>query len=108
MKYHQLFACHFLYIEVFKYKEKILKASKIPEPEFLELLHGLLNKITFISEIHIDKNIWEEASNLCSEIDEKDTSHIALSLYLKAKIWTGDTKLTKKLIQKSFNSFFDY
>ena len=106
-KLHQIFACHFLYIEVFHHKEKILKASKLPEPDLLELMLGLLNRIDFVSEIHIAADIWQKAEQLCKAIDPNDTPHIALALHLNLPLWTGDEKLKTHLRNQGFDLIFE-
>lgn len=104
----RLNACHFLYVEIFAHKNKILKASKLTEPELLELMLGVFNKITFVSEIHITKEDWQMATLLCEEKDPKDIPHIALSLFLKCELWTGDEKLKKHLISKGFADVYEF
>jgi predicted nucleic acid-binding protein len=106
-KKQQIFACHFLYIEIFHHKEKILKASKLSEAELLELMLGLLNRIDFVSEIHISNEIWKAAELFCIEKDPDDTPHVALSLHLNLPLWSGDEKLKNHLKQKGFDLIFE-
>jgi predicted nucleic acid-binding protein len=40
-------------------------------------------------------------------VDEKDTPFVALTLELKAELWTKDDTLKRGLIKKGFNSFFE-
>ncbi len=105
-KEFQLCCCHFLYVEIFSHKEKILKASKLEEPELLEMMIGLFNKITFISEIHIEDVNWQSAHDFCYEKDPKDIPLIALALHLDCPVWSGDEKLKKHLISKGFDKIF--
>lgn len=107
-KEFQLCCCHFLYVEIFSHKEKILKASKLEEAEFLELMLGLLNKLRFISGMHIEESNWKLASDFCIEKDPKDIPHIALALHLDCPIWSGDEKLKKHLQFKGFKKIFDF
>jgi predicted nucleic acid-binding protein len=104
---YQLFACHYLYIEIFHHKEKILKLSKLPEPELLELLLGILNRIDFVSEIHIAPSIWLKAESLTSGKDLDDTAHVALAIHLNLPLWSGDEKLKKHLISQNFDLIFE-
>ena len=103
-----LSACHFLYIEIFSHKDKILKASMLKEAELLELMIGVFNKITFISEIHIEKKNWDKAKELCEEKDIKDIPHVALSLQLGCDLWSGDEKLKRHLEKKGFDKIFEF
>jgi len=44
---------------------------------------------------------------LCKDIDESDTPFVALTIELKALLWTGDKKLKEGLKKKGFISFFE-
>lgn len=103
----RLVACHYLYVEIFHHKEKILKANKMPENDFLELLLYVLNQIEFYNEQRISPENWQKATDLVHDIDPKDIAHIALTIHHDALIWTGDQPLKKGLIAKGFNNFFD-
>ena len=102
-EYHFV-SCQFLYIELFKHKAKILKASKLPENDFLDYLLSILNKIEFISEILIPEVTMKEAREIVAGIDERDANYVALSMHLNAKIWTGDRKLSAGIIPKGFTN----
>ena len=58
----------------------------------------MFSKIQFINESLIPEKIWLQAEKLTKDIDEDDIDFIALSLFLKAKLWTGD-----KVLQKGLN-----
>lgn len=105
---YSIFACHYLYIEIFNHKNKILKASKLEEAELLELLLGLFNRITFVSEIHILESDWKKAESLCIEIDPKDIPHVALCIHLDCLFWTGDQKMINHLKSKGFDKILEY
>lgn len=106
-KEFELIACHYLYVEIFHHKEKILKANKLPENDFLELLLYVLNQIEFINEQHILPTHWQKAHDLVADIDAKDQPHVALALHSGGLIWTGDQPLKKGLIEKGFTQFFN-
>lgn len=84
------FSCYYLYIEILKHKAKILKATKLTEPEFLEVLYSFLKKIKFYNEIQIPQDLWLEAEKRTDDIDFKDIAYVALALHLDAFVWTGD------------------
>lgn len=50
--------CYFLYIEIFKYKDRILRFSKLEEDHLLEILYRMVKKINFINEDSISDEIW--------------------------------------------------
>ena len=67
----QLTGCYFSYIELFKYKDKLLKASKLAELEFLDVMYQMLKRIHFFNEGMIPKDVIDEAYKLTFDIDEK-------------------------------------
>lgn len=99
--------CYFLYIEIFKYKERILKFSKLEENDLLDVLYRMVRKINFVNEDSISEEIWKEAQQLTNSIDTKDTPFVALALSLDATLWTGDRKLLDGLHAKGFDRVID-
>lgn len=57
---------------------------------------------TLINEEIIPCQIFQKAQSLCSDVDEKDTPFVAMSLFLDAPLITGDKKLIKGLKEKGF------
>ncbi len=100
-RYHFV-SCHFLYVELFKHKAKMLKASRLAETDFLELLLGLLNRIEFVNESLLSADIISRAKQLVQDIDPRDVYYVALSIHHNAPIWTGDQKLLTGLHAKGF------
>ncbi|MBK8328513.1 MAG: DNA-binding protein [Bacteroidetes bacterium] len=99
----QLTGCYFSYIELFKYKEKLIKASKLQELEFLEVMYQMLKRIHFFNEGLIPKHVIELAYNLVHDIDEKDTIFVAMGMHFKQKLWSGDKALVDGLRKKGYN-----
>lgn len=102
-----LYAPNFLIGEIFKHKERILRKSNASEEETYEYLFQVLNKINFINEKNISTRNFILAYHLCKDIDEKDTTFIALSLEMGYEVWTRDQILKNGLRQKGFDNFFD-
>jgi predicted nucleic acid-binding protein len=100
-------APNFTFLEIFKYKEKIIKYSNKTEPEVLRLLNLILLEISFFNENSISKKSIQTAFDLCKDIDPLDTPFVALSIDLDAPLWTGDKKLIKGLKAKGFDNFFE-
>jgi predicted nucleic acid-binding protein len=98
----------FAYIELFKYKEKIAKLSRLSEDELLEVLYRLLKNIDIFDEEMITTNTLREAYELVKDVDEKDMIFTALTIEVDGYLWTADEKLKNGLIRKGFNRFFDY
>ncbi|SFE29441.1 PIN domain-containing protein [Spirosoma endophyticum] len=97
---YRFISCHFLYIELFKHKEKMVKLSRLSEADFLELLLGLLNRIEFLNESLLPASAIEQARQLVYDVDPRDSHYVALALQYKARLWTGDRKLSEGLQAK--------
>lgn len=103
---NEFFACETTLVEIFKHKEKILKFSRISEDDLARFYHALLSRINLHKETLIAPEHRKTAYELCREIDETDTPHVALALELDASLWTGDKRLKEGLAQKGFKNFF--
>lgn len=102
----EFYTCRLLIVEIFKHKEKLIKASKLPEENMLEVLHEILKHIEFYNEHLIGAAHWKEAYELCKDIDLKDIPFIALCLEIDGYFWSGDELLKAHLKTKRFNKFF--
>ncbi len=103
----EFYCPNYLITEIFKHKERLLKASKVGEDEVYELLEKTLQRINFVNEEFISTGNLIYANRLCNDIDEKDTLFVALSLEFNAQFWTKDDVLKNGLRQKGFDNFFD-
>jgi predicted nucleic acid-binding protein len=103
----QLFTPRFLFVELFKHKERLIRASCLPEEDLLAGLHTLLNQLTFVHEADISTEVWIGAFRLCKETDPKDTAYVALTLHLNGLFWTEDNELKTALRARGFNYFFE-
>lgn len=97
----------FLFVELFKHKERLSLVAKLHEDELLEALHTLVSRLEFVSEANIPVGTWMEAHRLCHDVDEKDTPYIALTLHLDGRFWTDDETLKTGLRGKGFTGFFE-
>jgi predicted nucleic acid-binding protein len=103
----QLFTPRFLFVELFKHKERLIKASGLAEADLLAGLHTLLNQLTFVHEADIPIGTWIEAYRLCKGTDENDTPYVALTLHMGGRFWTEDSELKTGLREKGFDRFFE-
>jgi len=87
---HQFYAPNYLFVELFRYKDKIEKVGKLQEDDLLTYLQMMLEKIHFIQINLINDTNRQTAYDLCKDIDIKDTVFVALCLELDAYLWTGD------------------
>ncbi len=102
----KLFTPRFLFVELFKHKERLQRASGWSETDLLAGLHTLLNQLTFVHEDDISVGTWVEAYRLCRGIDANDTPYVALTLHLEGCFWTEDDELKTGLRTRGFDRFF--
>ena len=100
-------APRFLFVELFKHKDRLLRAMGKSEEELLEALHALVASLDFADEAAIPIGTWLEARRLCAPTDPKDTPYIALALHHDAELWSEDAALKTGLIARGFNRFFE-
>jgi len=104
---YRCFICELTVVELFKHKEKIVKASHLPEDEILKYYYNIVKRLNLFKEELIDNVNWKKAYDLCKDIDENDTPIVALTLELGGKLLTGDKKLKEHLKLKGFEMFFE-
>ncbi len=100
---NKIYSPNFVFVEIFKYKEKILKCSRSDEIRIYELLNLILEKIHFVNEEFVSIENRKIAYDLCKDVDEKDTPFIALSIEINGCFWTGDKALKNHLIKNGFD-----
>jgi predicted nucleic acid-binding protein len=93
----------YAYIELFKYKEKIIRLSRHNEEEILEILYKLFKNVNIFDENLLAPNTLKKAYQLVKDVDEKDIIFVALTIELDGLLWTGDKKLIKGLQKKGFD-----
>jgi predicted nucleic acid-binding protein len=103
----QFFSPRFLFVELFKHKERLVRAANLPEAELLEALYTLVSRLEFVNEANIPIGTWVEAYRLCKGIDEKDTPYVALTLHMDGRFWTEDAELKTALRARGFDRFFE-
>ena len=101
------YAPRFLFVELFKHRDRILAASKLTEDHLLEALNELLESLQFIEAASIPVGVWMQARRLCDGVDLKDTPFVAPTLHLDARLWTDDEELKTGLRAKGFDWFFE-
>lgn len=97
----QIYVPDFMFYEIVKYEDRIIKKTKIPD-EFTFFIRELFSEITVIPKFGISKENYEKALSLCEDIDPKDTPYLALSIELDIPLWTNDKKLIKGLLDKGY------
>ncbi len=103
----QFFSPRFLFVELFKHKERLEAAANLSVAELLDALYALVSRLEFVNEANIPVGTWVEAHRLCKGIDAKDTPYVALTLYLDGRFWTEDKELKVALQARGFDRFFE-
>ena len=104
---HRFYLCETVIVELFRHKEKLLRANpRLTPSEFADLYYGILRQVEIYKEVWVPEQHWAEAAELCRGVDADDTPHVAITLALNGVLWTGDEKLKRALAGKGFNRFF--
>lgn len=99
------YSCHYLLAEINRHKPKLLKiARQMTESQLDVAILLVMNQLTFVDEHSIDPVIRERATHLVSDVDPFDVDFVALTIQLKAILWTGDKVLYAGLRQKGYMS----
>lgn len=96
-------SCNFLFIEVFKHKQRIFKNSRASDDEIYDYLEKVLQRIHFFNEELISTESYFAAYYLCKDVDLKDIPFVGLAIELEAPLWTRDTTLKDELRAKGFD-----
>ena len=102
----QFFVPNFVFDEIKNHFDKILFLCPYSKLELIEQIKILKAKIKIIETKTIPKEYIVTATEIVKDIDPKDMFFVALNLYKKHKIWTGDKPLRdgleKKVIEYAF------
>ena len=101
-EHFQFFTCNYLRTEIQRYRNKLLKLTKLTEEQLSELENLLTQHITFIDERLIPQDLLIKTEIQLKAIDPDDTVFVALAKHLKGKLWTGDLQLYNGLKAKRF------
>lgn len=92
----------FAFLELEKYKKRILKKTRLTENQFKEFILGLLKHVTVIPNLLLSESSLTDAYQICREIDEKDTVYVAAAMQLGLTLVTSDKRLYAGLKQHKF------
>lgn len=94
----------YAFTEIEKYKQRILKKTKVKEEQFQTFVLSLLSKVTVIPNLLLSQASLQEAYRLCQEIDEKDTVYVAVALEFGIPLITSDKALHDGLQARQFSN----
>lgn len=93
-----------MYNEINRYRNKLIKSSKLNGEKFNESMFRVMSQIELISEDVINPKNWAKAYELTRNIDEDDTVFVALAIEIDGILWTGDKKLIRGLNKKNWDN----
>ena len=97
----------FMFVEIFKHKERIVSQSQLSEAEVLEMLYRLILSLRFFDETLISTRNFRRAFQLVKDTDLNDLVFLALHFEVGGKLWTSDMKLKNGLRENGFNGFYE-
>lgn len=100
----EFYSVQYMRTEIRKHWDRLSKISKLTDEQLEESYYSILAKISFINEEIIPQKIWEESEKIVSVIDTDDVDFVALTKYLKGKLWTGDKSLQTGLKSRGFKN----
>lgn len=105
-KIFEFYSCSQMRFEISKHREKLKKIAKLSDEELDVSLALVFSRIHFINEELIPDETWLKAEKLVQDVDENDIDFVALTIFLKAKLWTGDKILYNGLKDRNFNKIY--
>jgi predicted nucleic acid-binding protein len=103
----EFYSCSYMRFEIQKHWEKLKKVSKLTDQRLADARFHLFSRLKFINEDLIPGAIWEKALKLTHDIDIDDTDFVAMAIYLKGGLWTGDKELYNGLKKRKFKKVFN-
>ncbi|MES2429077.1 MAG: PIN domain-containing protein [Bacteroidota bacterium] len=106
-KAFDFYSCDYMRHEIQNHWKKLQKISKLSAEELGDSYFQIASRIHFINESLIPGEIWQKAINFTKEVDLDDTAFVALTIYLKGSLWTGDKELYNGIKIKGFKRVFN-
>ncbi|MCK4662411.1 MAG: hypothetical protein KAT68_06075 [Bacteroidales bacterium] len=92
----------FALIELNKYREVILKKTKLEVKKLHDFTLYLFSKIIVVPDYIISEKAYKKAEKLCKNIDIKDVVYVALNEELGLELLTRDKVLRNGLINQGY------
>ena len=99
---HTIYLPDFAFIELEKYKARILSKTKLQEQEFKEFVMTLLRHVIAVPNLLLSDRSLKRAYQLCEQIDEKDTVYLATAIEMNVPFVTNDKTLYHGLKKRHF------
>jgi predicted nucleic acid-binding protein len=102
-KYYEFYSPEYIRYEIIEHQEKIKRIGKLTDNEFIESYELIIRNLSILNHTIIPKKFYKTALELCNSVDVDDTAFVAITYYLKGKLWTGDKKLINGLKEKNYH-----
>lgn len=99
----QFFAPNFVFEEIKNHLSEISDKSGKTKREISNILQRITSNVIFYTVDDVPKKYTQKAIEIVRDIDIFDAPFIALHLYKKHKIWTGDRILINGLKKKGYD-----
>lgn len=102
--YFEFYTINYSRTEIENHKHKIVKLTGYSDLEYQTVTELISSKIRYINEAILPKEICIKATEIVSDFDIDDAYFVAISLFLNAKLWTGDKVLINNLFAKGYRN----
>jgi predicted nucleic acid-binding protein len=102
-KYYEFYSPEYIRQEIIEHQEKIKRIGKLTDNEFIETYELIIRNLSILNHTIIPKKFYKTAVGLCYSVDADDAAFVAITNYLKGKLWTGDKKLIKGLKEQDYH-----
>jgi len=102
-KYYEFYSPEYIRQEIIEHQEKIKRIGKLTDNEFIETYELIIRNLSILNHTIIPKKFYKTAMELCDSVDVDDAAFVAITNYLKGKLWTGDKKLIKGLKEQNYH-----
>jgi predicted nucleic acid-binding protein len=94
-----------LLFELKEHQDKIKNLTDYSDHELDRMIRLISHKIRFINVNLIPAEIYNKSELLTHDIDEDDCEFVALTGHIRGKLWSGDKRLIKGLLNKGWKRF---
>lgn len=98
------YSINFFEEELHTHFDKLQSISNLPLEDLNAVIQVFISRINFIDVNEMSDSDILNALRLTKDIDEKDTLFVALTNHLNGRLWTGDQKLMKGLLNKGYEN----
>jgi len=101
-------APQYLQLEIEDHRQKLLELTHLDIRSLDRMLVLVYRRIRFFEDRLIPLRSYWEAVRLLRDIDEEDVPFVALSIYRQISLFTGDRKLYRGLLSRSYSQVVDF